>query len=328
MGEFSVLGILVPLVGARLIASVPNPWFVPPSTLRIGMLAGVVLIPILIGAATVALTRSDPRAPGDGSGGSTGLAVRILRGYPLTAVMAPLLAYLAVLALSRKIRYRSRGWTEDHVPLLVKPGGYEMVVRDLQAALAGAGLEMAAESAPPSMTVPARILARIAGPEADALVPDGLLQLTQPDLDVLIYPSDLMVVGRPERVRRARAALASRLTTSAARLTAAGEAQELEDRIATLGQRARAGVGLTPEARAELAAIDAELARRDLSFDDWQVVYRERLQVERDLRKVSMDGRLELADGSIAGRSDGLEAASVPLGRPSVDGPRAAASLR
>ncbi len=323
-----LLGLVVPLIGARLMASVPSPWFVPPSTLRIGMLAGVVLIPILIGVATVALTRSDPRAAEDGAGGSAGLVVRILRGYPLTALMAPLLAYLAVLALSRKIRFFSRGWTEDHVPLLVKPGGYETVVRDLQGSLAGAGLELTARPAPPSMTVPARILANTAGPEADALVPDHLVQLTEPDLVVLVYPSDLMIVGRPERVRRARAALASRLTTSAARLTAAREAQELEDRIGRLGQQARAGLGLTPVARVELRAIDAELARLDLSFDDWQVVYRERLQVERDLREVSMDGRLEAADSRTAGRSDRLQADAALPGRPSMDGPRPVPSVR
>ena len=160
------------------------------------MLAGVVLIPILIGAATVALTRSDPRvlgmAPGDPRtrgpdpsrlpvDGGHGTAAR-LPGGPRPVTQDPL-------PVPRR--------TEDHVPLLVKPGGYEMVVRDLQAALAGAGLEMAAQSAPPSMTVPARILARIAGPEADALVPDGS-QLTQPDLNVYLPV-------RPDGRRPARA---------------------------------------------------------------------------------------------------------------------------
>jgi hypothetical protein len=298
------------------------------STLRLAMLAGVLLIPALVGVATIGLTRGDERDGEDASKRSTAILGRILRGYPLTAVMAPLLGFLAGLAVTRKIRHRSRGWIEEHVPFVVKPGGYDTVARDLAGALRTSGLEVEPRPAPASMSVPARVLAKIAGPEAEQLVPPRLLQLVGPDFTVLLYPSDLMIVGRPERVRRARAALASRLTTTAARMTAAVEAQELEDRIGALGARARGGAGLSPDARAELRAIDAELARRDLSFDDWQVVYRERLQAERDLRAVSMDGRLVPADGPLAAPGPGRRPAPIPAPEAVVDAARVAAPLR
>ena len=62
-----------------------------------------------------------------------------------------------------------------------------------------------------------------------------MIQLDGPDLDILIYPMDLLISGKPELVARARAAMASRLTTSAAHLTVSAEAQAIEDRLAALG---------------------------------------------------------------------------------------------
>ena len=47
---------------------------------------------------------------------------------------------------------------------------------------------------------------------------------------------DLLVSGKPALVARARAAMASRLTTSAAHLTISAEAQAIEDRLAALAR--------------------------------------------------------------------------------------------
>ena len=45
---------------------------------------------------------------------------------------------------------------------------------------------------------------------------------------------DVLISGKPDEVTRARAAIASRLTTSAAHLTVTAEAQAIEDRLTTL----------------------------------------------------------------------------------------------
>ena len=69
-------------------------------------------------------------------------------------------------------------------------------------------------------------------------MPEKLIQLDGKDLDILIYPMDLLISGKPALVSRARAAMASRLTTSAAHLTVSAEAQAIEDRLAALARPA------------------------------------------------------------------------------------------
>ena len=93
-----------------------------------------------------------------------------------------------------------------------------------------------------------------------------MVQLHGPDLDILIYPMDLLISGKPELVARARAAMASRLTTSAAHLTVSAEAQAVEDLLTTLGTGSDETVD-PPRFDAAAAAAFAE-DRRHLSRDD------------------------------------------------------------
>ena len=58
----------------------------------------------------------------------------IARGYPLTVLLSVLLIFLAGLAVYRKARSLAHRWTDAHVPLVVKPGAYDAVASDLDAA--------------------------------------------------------------------------------------------------------------------------------------------------------------------------------------------------
>ena len=141
--------------------------------------------------------------------------------------------------------------------------------------------------APAVMSTPARWLAAVAGREASDLVPAHLVQLRGPQLDILVYPSDLLVSGKKNDVARARAAIASRLVTSAAYLTVTAEGQAIEDRIMALARGGATAGGPPPfdeRARTELQSIDEQLAATSVEYDEWEVLYRMRLQVERDLR--------------------------------------------
>ena len=118
---------------------------------------------------------------------------------------------------------------------------------------------------------------------------ERLIQLRMATLEIEVYPSDIAMSGQKAIVARARAAIASRLTATAAHLTTSREAQAIEDRIEQVAQ-------VTPEARSALTgglpagvaeslrAIDATLAVADVDYDEWELLYRMRLQVERDLR--------------------------------------------
>jgi hypothetical protein len=317
-------GVLFPDVGTFLLVFVPDQQLVPEPVIRIIMLIGAAIVPAVVGALTLMLQPGRPRNP-------RRVAAAIGRGYPLTALLAVLLVFLAALAIFRKARSLTRRWDDAHVPLVVEPGRYDEVADDLDRALAAADIEVAPSLAPAAMSKPARWVAAIAGEDAAALVPPRMIQLQGDGLDILIYPMDLLVTGRPELVVRARAAMASRLTTSAAHLTVTAEAQQLEDRIAALAQpapdRPDQPRPFDEAVAAEFAGIDDQLARLKIPYDEWEVLYRERLQVERDLRAGAMAGAAVVGAGTPGTGNEGVVGFLETLGRLAREGAGAIAEV-
>ena len=140
------------------------------------------------------------------------------------------------------------------------------------------------------LAIPGRLLGRIAGPGIRALVPDRPVELVGQDLEIGLYPSDISIGGKRAVVARARAAIATRLTSTAASMTTSAEAQEVEAMLEALTKGrvggAEPGAGTTVDqtaASATLSAIDGRLAELDVPHDEWEILYRQRLQVERDL---------------------------------------------
>jgi hypothetical protein len=305
-----VAGFIVPDIGAFLLVLVPPQNIVPQGVIRLLMLIGVIVVPGIVGVVTLALTSGEGRSP-------RATLAAVLRGYPLTILLAVLLVFLAVLAIWRKLTSLVKRWTDAHVPMVVKPGAYEQVANDLDRALSDAGFDLAPSPAPAVMSRPAKWLAAIAGRSSGELVPDRMLQLRGPHLDILIYPMDVLISGKPDSVARARAAIASRLTTSAAHLTVSAEAQAIEDRITALavgpeGERDHAP-RFDAAAAAEFAAIDEKLATLRIPYEEWEVLYRQRLQVERDLRAGAMAG--EAVIGAASPGVDGAGQAMTRVGR-------------
>ena len=301
-----LFGVLFPDIGTFLLVLVPQQDLIPEDVIRLIMLIAALIVPGVIGALTLMLSDRAARTP-------RRIATSVLRGYPLTVLLSVLLIFLAGLAMFRKARSVVKRWTDAHVPIVVQPGKYDEVAADLDAALRTAGLEVEPRTAPAAMSKPATWLAAVAGGDAGSLVPDRLIQLDGPGLDILIYPMDLLVSGKPRLVAQARAAMASRLTTSSAHLTTSAESQGVEDRLRGLGKPPGATVDDPPRfddaAAAEFAAIDEELATLDIPYEEWEVLYRQRLQVERDLRAGAMAGEAVLgAETPGSGRAGTLGA--------------------
>ena len=107
--------------------------------------------------------------------------------------------------------------------------------------------------------------------------------------------------------------MASRLTTSAAHLTVSAEAQAIEDRLTALARPPTIGpdgrrASTTPR-RLRSTEIDEVLATIEIPYEEWEVLYRQRLQVERDLRAGAMAGDAVLGAGSAL---DGVRAELRP----------------
>jgi hypothetical protein len=297
-----LIGVVFPDIGTFLLVFVPKQNVISDDTVRLIMLAGAIVAPAVIGAITLMLMPGEQRTPG-------AVVNAVVRGYPLTALLAVLLVFLAGLAIGRKAISLTRGWTDAHIPLVVLPGRYDDVAADLDAAVTAVGLDVEPTLAPAYLAMPARWLAAVAGTSASSLVPERLIRLKGKDLDILIYSMDLLVAGKPRAVARARAAMASRLTTSAAHLTVSAEAQAVEDRLTKLAHPAAdgsTGAGPRPFDDAVAVAfegIDEQLATIQIPYEEWEVLYRQRLQVERDLRAGAMAGEA-VVGASTPGRAD------------------------
>jgi hypothetical protein len=265
-----LVGVIVPDVGTFLIGFVPVPDFIDPLWVRIAMLAAAIVLPLVVGGGVLLLLD-----PADRPSGLDAVKL-VLRGYPLTAALALTLVFLAVVGTVRKARVLARRWSDAHIPAVVRPGSYEQVASDLERALDDADLAVAPRDAPAVLAVPGRLLASVAGRHFASIVPEHLTQLTGPGLEVLIHQSDIAISGGTSEVARARAAIASRLTTTAAYRTTSAEAQAIEQRLEDIAHQ-------PAHAATELHWIDEELATLEIDADEWEMLYRIRLQVERDL---------------------------------------------
>ncbi len=289
------IGVVLPYVGAFLVAAVPAPGIVSEDMLRLGMLIGALVVPAVVGVASIFVVEPANRPKG------AGLIAQVLRGYPLSAALALTLVLLALVGIARFIHHLALGWTDAHVAVVIRPGGYERVVADLERALDDAGLAVDRRPAPAVLAVPGRLLGSIAGPGVRSLVPERLVQLAGTGLEVGLYPSDIAISGDKLRVARARAAIASRLVATAAWMTTTAEAQEIEARLERLAAARSAGgePGAASasdgqsgpvDVAAELRSIDEALAILAVPHEEWEILYRERLQVERDLLAGSRPG--------------------------------------
>ena len=267
-----VVGVLIPDVGSILIAATPVTPFVDISWLRLGMLGAALTLPLVIGMAAVSVAETRPKG--------MHLLTAILRGYPFAAVLALLMVVLAVVALTRKVRSLSKKWEDAHVPVIVKPGEYETVLALLRDKLERSGLPTTPRDAGTLISGPPKLLDLIAGRALGTLIPDRLQLLVGENIEVLVYPSDLAISGTRQRVAWARAAIVTELAEAPAYMTTSAEAQKFEDSLESLGPRAARS--RPAEMLEHIRTLDPELAKLAVPYEEWETLYRMRLQLERD----------------------------------------------
>jgi hypothetical protein len=276
----TLVGVLIPDAGTFLLAFVPRPGWVPEWIVRLGMLVAALVLPAIIGA--ISLLVSDPEDRPKGFG----LVASVLRGYLLAPALALTLVLLALAGSFRKIDSVIHRRTDAHIAIVVRPDRYEPLVGDLEKTLKAAELVTGRRPGSTVLTIPAHIIASIAGGGIRRLVPDRLIELRGPELALAVYPSDLALTGSKGAVARARAAISRDVRSVDAWFTTTKEAQKVEDRLAAL-EPARAQGGGSSRA-APLAALDRDLMRLTVPQEEWELLYRRRLQIaagaDRDLR--------------------------------------------
>ena len=265
----TVVAVVVPAAGNALLTAIPRPEFVEMNWLQLALLLLASLLSLAVGVATVYAMDEKARPTG------RALVGQVLRGYPYTAVLAATILFLAVLRLVRKVRSLQRGRDSEHLAIIVKPGRYTTVADDVESALRDAGLPVERKRAPRAVEIPPKLIALVAG--SDREVPERLEAFDHDGLGILVYPSDISLLGPRESVARARSAIVRRLAFTDAYLTTAKESEQVEDRLAEIARKRDVSA-------ADLQSIDETLRSLAVPYADWETLYRLRLQVENETR--------------------------------------------
>lgn len=305
-----VLGIAFPSLATFLLTFITLPPWIPSYVVRLAMLAAAVLLPPLVGAASLLLMPPEARPRGRER------VVAVLRGYRSTIGYAVALLMLIFVAPTVQIRNIFRRWTTRHIPVIVHSEDYAEVVDDTRRALAAGGMPMRQEEAGWVVQLPARLLAILAG-GTPYFARTSLVRLFAARLEILLYPFDLMISGPEREVAHAQAIIAAHLTFTKAYMTWSREANQVEDQLRALW--AEIAECRDPQrkkqCREELRALGRRLSTLKLPYEEWEVLFRGKLLVERQLfceREAE-----DVAMGRVSGGStDGedRDASSAPSG--------------
>lgn len=277
----AVLGIASPRVAAFLLAFVKLPSWFDDNWVRIVMLVAAVVIPPIVGVLSMLMVDVEDRPAGVG-----GKIKGVLKGYPYTMGLAVTFLLMMIFAPIMQVQALARRWKTQHIPIVVESEHYLDVLSDVERALEEGEVETRRERATWLLRAPTKILTFFAGSTLASFVASELTTLRADDLEVVLHPSDLIIRGREKRVARVRAILTERLTFTHAYFTYEKEAHEIEDRLHEIHEASleRGELGrLDREAHSALQAIERDLAKLELPYEEWETLYREKLQVERTL---------------------------------------------
>jgi hypothetical protein len=184
-----------------------------------------------------------------------------------------------------KLRVLLKRWSSQHMPVLVEADDYLKVVDRVQRTLEQRGWPTQRQQASWMLRFPTRLLTFFASGAIDDLVAENLTVLQAESLEVVLHPADLVINGKKEDVVHARAAITEQLSFSEAHLTWTKEGNELEDQLNALWRWMKEGEGKTHWARAvsRLQNVDRELGCLEVPFEEWEVLFRTKLLLEREL---------------------------------------------
>lgn len=282
-----LLGIALPKLAALLLAFVPFHNRAPAWLIRVIWLGLALFVPAIVGLVVASKAPAGSvREP---------FWKRVLRGWPITIGLAASFLVMFVTVPGLKIASLLRGRKQEQVPLVTHSSVYHDVAALVVAALGRHGYDL--QPARPGWWIwlPTAILRKLGGDAFRGYVPDRLEYFREGPLEASLYPNGLLLRGPKDKVTRAHGIVSEALSHSEAMQTIDPQAQALERRIHSLWDyfdRDPIGNVGSEQLRAAVMALASDLAQADIGFEDWQILYRELLQLDRDL-----NGQAPLIDG-------------------------------
>ena len=194
------------------------------------------------------------------------------------------------------------------VPLVISDRrGIDELADDLQELLAGMGWRAQREELKGPVSWPLRTLRYAVKHLLGSVVEGDPIRLRAGDLEVSVHATDVSITAPPRKAYRVRAAIERQLAFSNVYLTWSEDSQRYEAelmRICGERERRRNGKGDLDGWVQRLDDLQEKIDTASIKSDEWNVLYRLRLQVERQWRMEATDGargRRARADGAGAG---------------------------
>lgn len=267
----------------------------------------VLVLPFVIGLASLFVDSEPPPTLG-------GKAVQVLKGWliaPGFAIAMLLMMITSIITLS--ITYLKRLKTE-HVPITIKKGGYRTVMDDISQALNSNGVRVQEKELPIYLKPPVMVMALLAKSIVQGLVtPEAKMLQGDNGLTIIVHPTDMVLAGPKSTALHARAIITQRVPFTEAYLTWEEDSQKFEDRITELWREWKKSPKNTRNDMAarlkKIEELKAALHDTEIPFEQWEVVYRELLQLEDEV----VSGRIERGETPKAAGAPGADSQSAHI---------------
>jgi hypothetical protein len=279
-----IIGFALPLlVGAILeVLGVIDRNFQVDPLVVLGLWAAIILAPPVIAGITVVVKFHDDRSWGQWLG-------MIPASYPATASLGAgvlqMVLFTPILVVQRWMKKQSllqtalsmREQTDD-----------DDLTETVTHALSTIGIDdVAVEEARGILAWPMLTVGFAARHLIGAVVRGDPMRLRADGLQLFAYATNVAVLGPSEQAHRARAALERELPFDKARLTWSEDAQDMEDAIVAAYRDAGDDLRKLHE---KLDEVQERIDTESLNAEEWNILYRLRLQAEHEVAERQFDG--------------------------------------
>ena len=274
-----VIGFAIPIFGGAILetSGVIEENFDVQAIHYAGLVAAIVLTPPAIAATTVYAEFHEQR--------SLGAWLRMIPvSYPATAMLgASVLLMVAVTPVLLFQRWRHKRKLVQ-VPLVMREGSDDDdLLAAVRGALAAIGIEdVAVEEATGPKSWPLRTVGFASRHLLGAIVRGEPMRLRAGGVEIFAYATNVSIQGPKREAYRIRAAMERELAFRNTYLTWNEESQGFEDDLQRLHEAADGDIEAL---RAKLDEVQERIDVASLNTEEWNVLYRLRLQLEQDVAR-------------------------------------------
>jgi hypothetical protein len=274
----ALLGIALPRTAAVVVAFVPIISTAPIGTMRLVWAAIALAVPVTVGLAINAKTPPELRTASP--------LGRVLRGFPITLGIVGAFVLMFVTVPVLRIISAVRKRSDEHLPLITTGDQYHEAAARIDSTLHSHGIEVQRGRPPWWLSAPTGWLRMLAGKALRSYLPEDLAYWRGPAVEVAQYSSDVLIRGRKEQVAWTHGLLDEALASGPGLATHDPVAQELETQIQRIWSVLDENRDAHVQAKALLSRLDEvarEISRAEISYEQWQILYRKALQLGRAL---------------------------------------------